>query len=149
MAERSVAVELDPWCCFSVFVICTQTIWGIKNNAWLTVNTDFWSRVRRYANAFREWRSHERRSSANHITTDQKSLFTVNNVLFYFLQAIFCSEHTIPPKKHNHRSLISPWEVFSDLELWRHHGSVTSSEREVLHFNVILGPTCGNDAYGA
>ena len=28
----------------------------------------------------------------------QKSLFTVINVLFYFLHTILCSEHTIPLK---------------------------------------------------
>ena len=44
--------------------------------------------------------------------------------------------------------LILPRAVFSDFELWRHHAFVTSSEREVLHCNVILGPTCENDVYG-
>ena len=29
----------------------------------------------------------------------QKSLFTVTNVLFYFLHAIWCPEHSIPPKQ--------------------------------------------------
>ena len=29
----------------------------------------------------------------------QKSLFTVTNVLFYFLHAIWCPEHTIPLKQ--------------------------------------------------
>ena len=29
----------------------------------------------------------------------QKSLFTVTNVLFYFLHAIWCPQHTIPLKQ--------------------------------------------------
>ena len=29
----------------------------------------------------------------------KKSLFTVTNVLFYFLHAIWCPEHSIPPKQ--------------------------------------------------
>ena len=85
-----------------------QTIWRIicwnrwrnveyiKNNAWVTVNNDFWSRLRWFANDFHEctWKA-----LANHITGDQKSFFTVMNVLFYFIHTILCSEHTIPLKQ--------------------------------------------------
>ena len=107
----------------------------IKNNAWVTVNNDFWSQVRWFANDFHEWRSHEWKSLANHITSDQKSLFTVTNVLFYFLHAILCPEHT-NPLKNNHWLLISQLltrALFSDLALWRHHSwSVTSYKCRVL-----------------
>ena len=68
----------------------------IKNNAWVTVNNDFLSRVRRFGNDFHEWRSHEWKSLPNRLTSDKKSLFTVTNVLFYFLHAILCHEHTNP-----------------------------------------------------
>ena len=65
----------------------------------------------------------------------KKSLFRVTNVLFYFLHAILCPEHTIS-LKNNRRSFISPLSprnIFSDLALWRHHSwSLTSREREVL-----------------
>ena len=44
---------------------------------------------------FHEWRSHEWKSLANLITSDQKSLFTVTNVLSYFLHATLCLEHKI------------------------------------------------------
>ena len=126
---------------------------------WITI---FGWRVKRFANNFHEWRSHEWKSLANRITSDskivihgneciilfltrclmswthysaktivehwirhcrhlpiiftsdevtsenhwqiasrvtQKSLFTVTNVLFYFLHAVWCLEHTIPLKQ--------------------------------------------------
>ena len=62
---------------------------------WITI---FGSRVRRFANNFHELRSHEWKSLiASRVT--QKSLLTVKNVLFYFLHAIWCPEHSIPPKQ--------------------------------------------------
>ena len=55
----------------------------------------FWSRVGWFANDFHEWRSHEWKSLAKHLMSDQKSLFMVTNVLFYFLHAILYLEHTV------------------------------------------------------
>ena len=52
---------------FKQFVICMELI---KNNAWVTVNNDFWSRVRWCANYFHECRSHEWKPLANHLTSD-------------------------------------------------------------------------------
>ena len=46
---------------------------------WITI---FWSRVGWFANDFHEWRSHEWKSVANNLTSDQKSLFTVTNYHF-------------------------------------------------------------------
>ena len=46
---------------------------------------------------------------ANHIMSDQKSLFVVTNELFYFLQAIFCPEHIIPQKTITDRSFLQGW----------------------------------------
>ena len=74
---------------------------------WITI---FGSRVRRFANNFHEWRSHVWKSLANRITSDpkivihiasrvtQKSLFTVTNVILYFLHAILCPEHNSAKK---------------------------------------------------
>ena len=71
-----------------------HTMKDIKNNAWVTVNNDFLSRVRRFGNDFHEWLRHSWKSLPNRLTSDKKSLFTVTNVLFYFLYAILCHEHT-------------------------------------------------------
>ena len=79
------------------------------------------SRVKIIGKSHREW--------------PKKSLFTVTNVLFYFLHAILCPGSHNSAKNH-HRSLISqlsPRTAFSDFTLWRHHcWSVTSREREIL-----------------
>ena len=68
----------------------------IKNNAWVTVNNDFC--VTSEAICQRIITSDEV-TSENHwqiaSRVTQKSLFTVTNVLFYFLHAILCPEHTI------------------------------------------------------
>ena len=60
----------------------------------------------------------------------QKSLFTVTNVLFYFLHAIWCPEHTIPLKQLSIAdfAIVAKDSLFW-LVLWRHHSwSVTSRE---------------------
>ena len=48
----------------------------IKNNAWVTVNNDFLSRVRRFGNDFHEWRSHEWKSLPNRLTSDKKDHYS-------------------------------------------------------------------------
>ena len=57
----------------------------IKTNAWVTVNNDLGVT----SEAICQWFSR----------VTPKSLFTVTNVLFYFLHAIWCPEHTIPLKQ--------------------------------------------------
>ena len=60
---------------------------------WITM---FWSWVRWFANDFHEWRRHEWKSLANHITSDQTNRYSrVTNVLFYFLHASLSPEYTI------------------------------------------------------
>ena len=70
--------------------------YDIKNNAWVAVNNDFLV----MSGVICQWFSrvmksrvkiigHSWKSLANHLTSDQKSLFTVTNVLIYFLLAIF------------------------------------------------------------
>ena len=88
----------------------------IKNNAWVTVNNDFLSLVRRFGNDFHEWRHG-------------------NECIILFLTRYFIS-WTHKSAKNYHRALISPLlprAAFSDRALWRHHNwSVTSCEREIL-----------------
>ena len=104
-------------------------IYDIKNNAWVTVNNDFLSRVRRFDNDFHEWLSHEWKSLPNRLTGDKKSLFTVTNVLFYFLHAILCHEHTNPLKtiiERPFRHCCQGWHFLTQhcdvttIHLWRH-----------------------------
>ena len=137
----------------------------IKNNAWVTVNNDFFvtseairqwisrvtksrvkiiaesphewqkivipwitiflSRVRRFGNDFHKWRSHCR--IASRVT--KKSLFTVTNVLFYFLHAILYHEHTNllrtiiePSFRHccQGRPFLNEHCDVTIIDLWRH-----------------------------
>ena len=119
-------------CCIRLAYMYTPLSWPseIKNNAWVTVNNDFWVTMIFTSDKVT---SENHRQIASRVT--QKSSFTVTNVLFYFLHAILCP-WTHNSAKNNHRSLISqlsPRTVVSDLALWRHRsGSVTSREREIL-----------------
>ena len=107
----------------------------IKNNAWVTVITIFGSQLRRFANDFHEWRSHEWKLLVNRVTSDPKIVIHGNECVILFLTCYFMS-WTHNSTKNNHWSLISqlsPRTVVSDLALWRHHsGSVKSREREIL-----------------
>ena len=47
------------------------------------VNNDFWSLLRWFANDFHSWLRHSWKSLANHLTSDQKSLFTLTHALFF------------------------------------------------------------------
>ena len=55
-----------------------------------------------------------------------------NELLFYFLHAILCPEHTIPLRQLLNSPML-PRTVFSDLAMWCNHSwSVTSRTRQVL-----------------
>ena len=102
---------------------------------WITI---LWSRVRWFTDDFHEWRSHEWKSLANHLTRDQNIVIHGNEYIILFLTRCFMS-WTHSSAKNDRRSFSSPlsptWprKVFSALALWRHHRwSVTSGEREVL-----------------
>ena len=82
--------------CDAITLIVISNSLDITNNAWVTVNNGFLSRVRRFGNDLHEWRSHEWKSLLSSLTSDKKSLFTVTNVSFYFLHAILCHEPTNP-----------------------------------------------------
>ena len=93
---------------------------------WIAI---FFSRVRRFGNDFHEWQRHEWKSLVNRLTGEKKSLFTVTNVLFYFLHAILCNEHTNPLRTIIERSfrhccqgrpfLTEHCDV-TTIDLWRH-----------------------------
>ena len=110
----------------SSYILPFITNTDIKNNAWVTVNNDFWSRVGWFANDFHEWRSEK--SLANHLPSDQKIVIHSNECIILFLTRCFTS-WTYRPATNNHRSLISPLSlrtVFSDnhcdvitVDLWR------------------------------
>ena len=104
------------------FIHCTYNI------AWVTVKNDFFVT----GEVICQWFSLVTSSLAKIIgksphSWPKKSLFMVTNVLFYFLHAILCSEHTTPLKSPWPLLLpLSPRTVFSDLALWRYHSwSVT------------------------
>ena len=121
--------------CFIMFCCDLVTADFIKDNAWVTVNNDFWvtseaicqgfsrvtkSRVKIIGKSHHEW---------------PKIVIHGNECIILFLVRYFMP-WTHNSAKNNHRSLISqlsPRTVVSDLALWRHHnGSLTSREREIL-----------------
>ena len=113
------------------------SLYDIKNNAWVNVNNDFLSRVRRFGNDFHSWKS-----LPNRLTSDKKIVIHGNECIILFLTRYFMS-WTHKSAKNYHRALISPLlprAAFSDRALWRHHNwSVTSCERELL---VLLRHIC-------
>ena len=78
------------------------------------------SRMRRLANGFHEWRSHEWKLLENRITSDLKSLFTVTNVLFYFHMLFLSWTHNaIKNKKHFERAnLRHAWFKEQSTQAW-------------------------------
>ena len=102
----------------------------IKNNAWVTMNNDFWVT----SETICQWFSRVTKSRVKIIgkSTHEwppKSLFTVTNVLFYFLHAVLCPEDTIPLKRiidnwFRHcrwgRSFLTYYCDVTTVDLWRH-----------------------------
>ena len=80
------------------------------------------SRVKKIRHSWKSW--------PNHLTHDKKkSLFTVTNVLFYFLHAILCHEHTNPlstiiERSFRHccqgRPFLTEHCDVTTIDLWRH-----------------------------
>ena len=108
----------------------------IKNNAWVTENNFFFGH---------EWGDLPMIFTSDEVTSEnhwqitsrvtKKSLFTLTNVLFYFLHAIYVLNTQFRYKQSSmtHLAIVAKGNVFSGLALWRHHnGSVTSRERELL-----------------
>ena len=111
---------------------CILSMWrnDIKNNAWVTVNNDFFVK----SEAIRQWFSRVTKSRVKIIAESphewqKKSIFMVANVLFYFLQAILCHERTNPLRTVIERSfrhccqgrpfLTEHCDV-TTIDLWRH-----------------------------
>ena len=117
-----------------------------KNNAWVTMDNDFWvmseticqqfSQLKFIGKSLQEW--------------PKKTLLTVNNI-FFVLHATLCPEHH--SDKNNYRSLILPyllWRVLSDLTLWRHHSwSAMPGERVVLALWCHIRPLFLHTQIGA
>ena len=107
----------------------------IKNNAWVTVNNDFFVT----SEAIRQWFSRVTKSRVKIIAESphewQKVVIHSNECIILFLTRYFMS-WTHKSAKNYHRALISPLlprAAFSDRALWRHNNwSVTSCEREIL-----------------
>ena len=101
----------------------------IKNNAWVTMNNDF---CHEWGDSVMIFTSDEV-TSENHCRiasrVTKNSLFTVTNVLFYFLHAISCHENTNPLRTIIERSfrhccqgrpfLTEHCDV-TTIDLWRH-----------------------------
>ena len=90
----------------------------ITNNVWVIVNNDFFVT----SEAIRQW-------FAESPHKWQKSLFTVTNVLFHFLYAILCHEHTNPLRTIIERSFrhccqgrpfLTEYCDVITIDLWRH-----------------------------
>ena len=108
---------------------------GIKNNAWVTMNNDFFVT----SEAIRQWFSRVTKSRVKIIADSphewQKIVIHGNECIILFLTRYFMSWTHKSAKKY-HRALISPLlprAAFSDRALWRQHNwSVTSCVREIL-----------------
>ena len=95
------------------------SVWDIKNNAWVTVNNDFLSRVRRFGNE-----NHCR--LASRVT---KIVIHGNEFIYYFLHTVLCHSHTNSLRTIIERSfrhcchgwpfLIEHCDV-TTIDLWRH-----------------------------
>ena len=107
----------------------------IKNNAWFTVNNDFFVA----SEAIRQWFSRVTKSRVKIIAESphewQKIVINGNECIILFLTR-YSMSWTHKSAMNYHRALISPLlprAAFSDRALWRHYNwSVTSCEREML-----------------
>ena len=92
----------------------------------LPLITIFWSRVGWFANDIHEWRSHDWKSVANHLTSDQKIIIHGNEwfILFRtrnFLSWTHCSTHfAIVAKEGLFWLNIVTSREREALALWRH-----------------------------
>ena len=103
--------------CLTAKKVVAEPSHDIKNNASVTVNNDFLVTSEVICQWFSRFVTSENHWKITSRVT-KKSLFTVTNVLLYYM---YWTHHSATNK---HRSLISPLSlmtVFSDLTLWRHH----------------------------
>ena len=93
---------------------------------WITI---FGSRVRRFANDFHEWRSHEWKSLANRITSDPKIVIHGNECIILFLTRYSMSWNTILLKTiidRSFRNCRQGWHFLTShcdvitVDLWHH-----------------------------
>ena len=107
-----------------------STAYDKENNAWVTVNNDFFCH---------EWRDSAMIFKSDEVTSEnhcriasqvtKNLLFTVMNVLFYFLHAILCHENTNPLRtiiERSFRHCCQGWPFLTEhcdvttIDLWRH-----------------------------
>ena len=100
---------------------------NIKNNAWVTVNNNFGVTSEAI---FQLFANEKHWQIACRVTP--KSLFTVTNVLIYFLHAIWCPEHTIPLKQLSTADFAI---VAKDNIFWL---SIVTSSQLICDFTRIL-----------
>ena len=101
----SLVDEIHQCLIFKWAAVTGGTMIKIQNNAWVTVNNDFF---------YHEWGdlpmifTSDKVTNENHkkiaSQVNKKLLFTVTNALPYFLHAILCPEQIIPLKKIIDRS---------------------------------------------
>ena len=76
------------------------------------------TRVRRFANNFRKWRSHEWKLLANRFTSDPKIVIHSNEYVILFLTR-YCMSSARNSAKNNYRSQISPLSLGTGIfHLW-------------------------------
>ena len=101
---------------------------------WITV---FGSRVRRFANYFYEWRSHEWKCLANHITNDRKIVLHGNEcIILLSLHTILCPERTIT------RKTITSLMTVPSVSAFLHHNTVDLlryANAGYWYYDVIFG----------
>ena len=92
--------------------------------------------MRLFANDFHEWRSHEWKSSANHIPSEQKIVIQGNECIILFLARYFMSwTHNFAKKQSSivHFAIVAKEDLFwLSIVTSTHSWSLTSREREVL-----------------
>ena len=122
--DMAILCEFRVWSMFYIGYCCAMYItYKIMHELlWIT---NFWSRVRWFANGFHEWRSHEWKSLANHIMSDQK-IFHGNKCIILFLTHYF---YVLNPQFHKktiinlHFAIVTKNGLFwllTTVDLWRH-----------------------------
>ena len=139
---------LTPW-----FRHCHQQTYRIMHDLpWITIFLVTSQAICQWFSLGTEVTSENHWQIASGVTPNNRYLSIVMNVLFYFLQAILCPEHTVPLKaiidrsfRHCHRgrffwlSIVSSPQLICDVTLTRATGIVTSYSSIVLvHANCMV-----------
>ena len=77
---------------------------SIRNNAWVIMNNDLLSLVRRFGNDFHEWQSHEWKSLSNRLTSDKKKIVIHGNECIILLLTCYFMPWIHNSAKNNYQS---------------------------------------------